>query len=492
MTSAQTQVQPKRDFRQEVTNSIIRMLEEGVAPWQKPWEAAGSPLNPTTRNAYRGGNAIHLMATGIRRGFDDPRWMTYRQAAQNGWQVRQGEKGTQIEFWEAKPASPKARDGAEGADKDPERRRLIHRVYTVFNAKQIEGVPAYTPRQHSTFEIARAGEQILTNSGARIHHDQADRAFYSPSSDSIQLPPKEAFRNAPGYYGTALHELAHWTGHQSRLNRSTLTDSYRFGDTNYAREELRAELASVFLAAERGIPHNPASHAAYVGSWIKALREDKNEIFRAAHDASAAADYLLSLERGKSVTESLEKAPDSVQAVHQQSGLEGEAGRLEGERLDVTGAVDRSRASETEEERDSTQRTTRYDTGSGTVLIHDKQQGNDRRMPVEGGPAHTASVGREELQRSFAAARDVAAKTLGDNARTHTAMTESGTYRGAIIGETDHHVVQRLGPASAVAHMKQLLQPVPGAGENVLVAYSGYRADVRHLRPREKAQGRAR
>src|SRR4029453_18671437 len=104
MTPAQTQVQPKRDFRQEVTDSIIRMLEEGVAPWQKPWEAAGAPLNPTTGNTYRGGNAIHLVATGIRRGFADPRWMTYRQAAQNGWQVRQGEKGTQIEFWEAKAA----------------------------------------------------------------------------------------------------------------------------------------------------------------------------------------------------------------------------------------------------------------------------------------------------------------------------------------------------------------------------------------------------
>jgi antirestriction protein ArdC len=491
MTPAQTQVQPKRDFRQEVTDSIIRMLEEGVAPWQKPWEAAGAPLNPTTGNTYRGGNAIYLMATGIRRGFDDPRWMTYRQAAQNGWQVRQGEKGTQIEFWEAKPASPKAREDAEGADKEPER-RLIHRVYTVFNAKQIEGVPAYTPRRHSPFEIARAGEQILTNSGARIHHDQADRAFYSPSSDSIHLPPKEAFRNAPGYYGTALHELAHWTGHRSRLNRSTLTDTYQFGDINYAREELRAELASVFLAAERGIPHDPASHAAYVGSWIKALREDKNEIFRAAHDASAAADYLLSLEREKSVAESLEASPDSVQTEQQQSELEGEASRHGGERLDVTGAVDRSRASETEEERDSTQRTTRYDRGSGTVLVHDKQQSNDRRTPVQSGPADAATVGREELQRSFAAAREVAAKTLGDNAKTHTAMTESGTYRGAIIGETDHHVVQRLGPASAVAHMKQLLQSVPGNGENVLVVYSGSRADVRQVRPREKAQGLAR
>src|SRR5216684_3289037 len=102
----------------------------------------------------------------------------------------------------------------------------------------------------------------LTKSGANIAHDPADRAFYSRSQDSIHLPPKDAFKDAAGYYGTALHELAHWTGHPSRLDRPTLTDSYRFGDVNYAKEELRAELASGFLAAERGIPHDPEQHAA--------------------------------------------------------------------------------------------------------------------------------------------------------------------------------------------------------------------------------------
>jgi hypothetical protein len=109
--------------------------------------------------------------------------------------------------------------------------------------------------------------------------------------------------DAAGYYGTALHELAHWSGHPSRLDRPTLTDSYRFGDVNYAKEELRAELASVFLAAHRGIPHHPEQHAAYVNSWIGALKRDKNEIFRAAHDASKATDFILALERDKSIGE---------------------------------------------------------------------------------------------------------------------------------------------------------------------------------------------
>jgi len=308
-------VPARRDFRQEVTDRIVNMLENGAAPWQKPWNPADAsldmPMNPTTGKAYRSGNAIHLMAVGLSRGYGDPRWMTYRQAAERAWQVRKGEKGTQIEFWEAKtargarpePIRANDGDGHQPADEVDAGRgnRLIHRVYTVFNAKQIEGIPEWSPNPRSLFEVVEAGEHILYNCGAAILHDQTDRAFYNRSSDSIHLPPKHAFTDAASYYGTALHEAAHSSGHPSRLNRATLNESYRFGDISYAKEELRAELASVFLAAERGIPHNPEQHAAYVGSWIKTLKEDKNEIFRAAHDASRAADYLLALERARSV-----------------------------------------------------------------------------------------------------------------------------------------------------------------------------------------------
>jgi antirestriction protein ArdC len=308
-------VPARQDFRQEVTDRIINMLETGVSPWQKPWNSTDAsldmPLNPTTGKTYRGGNAIHLMATGLSRGYGDPRWMTYRQASGLAWQVRTGEKGTQIEFWEVKAGrdtrSESVRtgdgDGHEPADELDAGRgnRLIHRVYTVFNAKQIEGIPEWSPKERSIFEIVEAAEQILRHSGATIHHDQADRAFYSRSSDSIHLPPKRAFSDAAGYYGTVLHELAHWAGHPSRLDRATLNESYRFGDVSYAKEELRAEVASVFLAAERGIPHDAEQHAAYVSSWIGVLKRDKNEIFHAAHDASRAVDFLLALERDRSI-----------------------------------------------------------------------------------------------------------------------------------------------------------------------------------------------
>jgi antirestriction protein ArdC len=298
--------QPKstpRDFRQEVTDNIITLLEQGAAPWQKPWDDSMSmPMNPTTGKAYRGGNVIHLLAVGMSRGLSDPRWMTYKQAQEKGWQVRKGERGTQIEFWDVKRTAdgqpiPQAPEG-EG---NPEQRqsRLIHRVYTVFNASQVEGVPPIAVVVREPFEVVEAGERILSHSGAAILHDQNRRAFYNRRTDSIHLPQKTLFPDAESYYGTALHELGHWTGHPSRLDRSTLTQSYTFGDTNYAQEELRAELASLFLAAERGIPHDPMNHAAYVGSWIKALKSDKNEIFRAAADASKMTDYLLDLEQKK-------------------------------------------------------------------------------------------------------------------------------------------------------------------------------------------------
>jgi antirestriction protein ArdC len=478
---AQSKAQQNRDFRQEVTDSIVRMLEQGVAPWQKPWEGAGIPQNPTTGRAYRGGNALHLMATAIRREFDDPRWLTYRQAAAQGWQVRQGEKGTQIEFWQAKAQAERSGDRNDAvADKDQP--RLVRRVYTVFNAKQIDGIPAYAPRQHSAFETAQAGERILANSGATIVHDQADQAFYRPVTDSIHLPPRNAFKDAPGYYGTALHELAHWTGHQSRLNRPTLTDSYRFGDVNYAREELRAELASVFLAAERGIPHDPASHAAYVGSWIKSLREDKNEIFRAAHDASAAADYLLTLEREKTRAEALEAAPDSIEPEQQRTELDDETRQLnEDEQAVALGA-----------ERDSTRETVRYEPGSEAVLVHGKEPGDDRRTPAGVAPNSAAVPSRDDLQKSFAAAKALAAQALGENAKTRTALTASGNYRGEIIGDTDLHLVQRLSPVSAVAHMKHLLEPQPRLGENVVVAYSNQKGTVRDAHQRGKGRGMGR
>jgi antirestriction protein ArdC len=452
---------PKRDHRQEVTDSIVKLLEEGLAPWQKPWQGVGLPVNPTTEKAYRGGNAVHLLATAVSRAYDDPRWMTYKQAAQNDWQVKKGEKGTHIEFWEVKGKAdgkepPDERNG--DADEEPDR-RFIHRIYTVFNAKQIDGIPPHNAKDRTSFEAVDTGDQILANSGAQINHDQADRGFYNRASDTIHLTPKEAFNDAPGYYGTALHELAHWTGHPSRLNRSTLNESYRFGDPAYAKEELRAELASLFIAAETGIPHDPSNHAAYVGSWIDALREDKNEIFRAAHDASASADLILSLDQERAKF-AAERTPNP------------------------------------QPERESSRFVSRYEADTATVAVHDKRFGNDYHTSVDqsGGSRENGgkSANRQELSESFQAARALAIKELGREARTYVAETQSGTYYGKVIGETDHHVVQRISGQTAVAHLKKLVGEKPDTDHPVAILYRNEKTQVREHRERGRTPELAR
>ncbi len=417
------------------------------------------------------------MATAARRGFTDPRWLTYRQAHENGWQVRQGEKGTQIEYWQFSDRAARTGAGETSPDapstkgeESPARQSPLHRVYTVFNAQQIDGIPPQEPKRLQDWEVVQTGEEILQNSGATIAHDQQDRAFYSRAQDSIHLPAKEAFRSAPDYYGTALHELAHWTGHPSRLNRQTLNDSYRFGDPNYAKEELRAELTSVFLAAERGIPHNPEQHAAYVSSWIGALKNDKHEIFRAAKDAHNAADYLLGLERSKSVES---KAVPQIRT-------------------------------------ETSEHVAAYERGAGTVNIVEKETATETRNPARTGKAgmpdgqapvkvQTEKIldgevdGRRppsetELQRSLAEAEKQAKAQFGNATRLYAADTDSGRYRGEICAETEHHLLQKISPKSVIAHPKSLIPDVLSQGQGVAISYKNGLADTKPFKARERAQ----
>jgi antirestriction protein ArdC len=308
-----------RDYRAEVTADIIKMLEQGTAPWQRPWEsghAGAMPYNPTTNRPYRGGNVLALAIAAMRKGFDDPRWCTYRQAAEKRWQVRKGEKASNIEFWEA--GRGKEDEGESDADKP--RSRLIHRVYSVFNAQQIEGIPPIHVEPRKPFEVIESGEKILHDSGAEIRHG-GDRAFYTRSGDYIQLPHKEQFHDAPSYYATGCHELIHWTGNEKRLNRETLTKSrgINAADEHYAREELSAELGSWLLSLETGLPHNPDQHAAYIASWLEALKKDKNEIFRAASAAAKATDYVLHREREKAEEPSTHAERISAKAQERQA-----------------------------------------------------------------------------------------------------------------------------------------------------------------------------
>lgn len=292
----------RKPFHETVAENLIEQLKAGTAPWQRPWRAGEPssfvPVNPTTGKRYKGINALHLLG----QGRSDPRWMTYRQAVALGAQVRQGEKGTSIQYW--KFSEEQLRTDESGRPVLDARGKPVRqtiplerpRVFfaTVFNAGQIDGLPPVEPKVRQDWNPVERAEKLLQASGAAIRHGEQERAFYRLSSDSIHLPDKGRFGAADAYYATALHELGHWTGHPSRLARDI---AHPFGSAGYAREELRAEIASMLLGDELGIGHDPGQHAAYVGSWIRALQDDPLEVFRAAADAEKILGYVLGLEQ---------------------------------------------------------------------------------------------------------------------------------------------------------------------------------------------------
>ena len=182
---------------------------------------------------------------------------------------------------------------------------------TVFNAAQIDGLPAEPERPVlPDWQRHDRAERLLAAGSPDIRHQPGDRAFYNPAADVIVLPERAQFSAADGYYATALHEKGHWTGHASRLGRDL---AHPFGSAGYAREELRAEIASLVLGEQLGIGHDPGRHAAYVGSWIRALEDDPREIFRAAADAEKIVEHLrgLELEREQGQERSAAGALDS-------------------------------------------------------------------------------------------------------------------------------------------------------------------------------------
>jgi putative DNA primase/helicase len=291
----------KKPFHEVVAEKLIEQLKAGVAPWQRPWEPGEPggflPVNPTTGKRYKGINAIHLMS----QGRTDNRWMTYKQAAAAGAQVRKGEKGTSVQYWKFSEEQEKRDEHGKpilDGDGKPVKQTVMlerPRVFfaTVFSAEQIEGLPLIERKEQAWDAVERA-EHILKASGAVIHHGENNRAFYRPATDSIHLPDRGQFETADNYYATALHELGHWTGHESRLDRDLV---HPFGSEGYAKEELRAEIASMIVGDELGIGHDPGQHVAYVGSWIKALEDDPLEIFRAAAEAEKIKDYVMAFEQ---------------------------------------------------------------------------------------------------------------------------------------------------------------------------------------------------
>jgi antirestriction protein ArdC len=283
-----------RDHYQEVTHRIIAALEAGTPPWRRPWDPdkAGGPAMPrnaATGQRYRGINVLTLGMSALAFSSGDPRWATYKQAEDRGWQVRRGEHGTTGFFFKRLELRD---DTKPDDDEDAVRRIPLLRAFTLFHASQIDGIPDYIPPTiaEAPWRAPEAAEIILANSGAVIRIG-GDRAFYLPATDHIQLPPQSAFATAEKFCGVLLHEMSHWSGAASRLNRDLRNP---FGSHDYACEELRAEIGQMMVCGELGIADcDFSNNAAYVASWLEKLRSDRKEIFRAAADAQRIADYLL-------------------------------------------------------------------------------------------------------------------------------------------------------------------------------------------------------
>ncbi len=283
---------PRASLYDEVTQAIIAQLEEGVFPWVRPWSKAdaalGLPRNAVTKRAYSGINILVLWGAVIEGGYPSQDWLTFSQAQAAGGCVRKGERGRTV-FYADRFVPKEAREHSEESDK-PRAIAFLKR-FTVFNAAQCDGLPdalVETPSALPPRELHHAAEDLIQATGADFRIGGA-RAFYAPTEDFVAVPPQPAFHQQIDYYRTALHELGHWTGHATRLDRD---QTGRFGSASYAREELVAELASAFLCAALGIEPS-VRHADYLGSWLEVLRADNRAIFQAASKASKAADYLL-------------------------------------------------------------------------------------------------------------------------------------------------------------------------------------------------------
>ncbi|WP_343616952.1 zincin-like metallopeptidase domain-containing protein [Novosphingobium sp.] len=282
----------------EVTAKIIAQLEAGRFPWVQPWGkpqgggaglAPGLPHNALTGRAYSGVNVLLLWGSVIEFAYPSQGWLTFKQALEAGGNVRKGEKGVSVVYADRfTPQAEKERAQQSGGDA---RSIPFLKRFTVFNIAQCEGLREglfSDPEPLPEREIVPVAEEVIAASGIPFRIGGA-KAFYVPSQDYVQVPPQPAFFEQVNFYRTALHELCHGTGHSSRLDRKILNP---FGSKDYAREELVAEMGSAFLCAALGIVPT-VRHADYLGAWLEVLREDNRAIFRAASQASKAADWLL-------------------------------------------------------------------------------------------------------------------------------------------------------------------------------------------------------
>ncbi len=277
------------DIHQAITDQILAAMEQARSTGRRLWDSQPSlPMNLTTGKPYSGVNVLILWSASLSHGYHSPYWITYKQAANMGGQVRKGEHGTRCVFYKPWESQETNRETGEteiikGA---------VLKSFTIFNLDQCDGIAAPTPAPREPFQAIEDAERIMAASPAPIKIG-GTQACYIPVRDEIHLPSREAFINPEAFYSTAMHEMTHSTGHKSRLDRDF---SGRFGTESYAFEELIAELGSAFLNADLGIfGATLPDHADYLTNWIKILKGDKKAILTAAAQASKAHAFIKGL-----------------------------------------------------------------------------------------------------------------------------------------------------------------------------------------------------
>lgn len=323
--------------RQQIANRILEEIQNNTLEWSRGWHGLdnGAAVNAKTGKRYNGTNLIALYIQAKKQGYKDRRWLTFNQAKELGAQVKAGEKSTRIFHWNEYDVKTKSEPNWKEINKlskDDKEQYILDNIrysislHSVFNAEQCSGLKEYVAPKLSAKEMAEQNEKIervIANSAAPVLYDSENRAYYSTKEDKIHLPAIEIFKTKDDYYATALHEIAHSTGHASRLNRDM---SGEFGSEKYAKEELRAEFASLFIQNELDLNIDGKhfeNHSAYIQNWTEAIQEDKNVLFNAIKDAGDIATYVrehyaeqenTKKNEGETVMETeQEKKPDSAE-----------------------------------------------------------------------------------------------------------------------------------------------------------------------------------
>lgn len=297
----------------QLAEKLVAEFKAGTSPYQRPVKDNGrpafvTPVNPITGKGYSALNALNMAM----RGYDDPRWMSADAASFNGYQVKEGSKGTLINFPKRSEIQAiRTPDGAKVKDeagvtqtKTVEFDKVQNGKAFLFNAEQIKDMPPLedwlkTAAEQQPLSPVERAEKLITDTGAVIVHGGPE-AYYDKVKDEIHLPERESFENDTKYLQAAIHQLAHWTGHESRLNRPM---EGKFASLDYAREELRAATAAMLIGGELKIGHNFGQHAAYTGAWSKILKDEPFELSRATGDAQKIAGALLNAGQKREVKE---------------------------------------------------------------------------------------------------------------------------------------------------------------------------------------------